>query len=1018
VELFDHDKPATVQNFIHYITSGAYSNTFFDRDVTNFVLQAGYYVTTDRSTNYINGGAVSTGTNIFPAQVDSEFNVGPLIHNTFGTLAMALQSGNSNSATSAFFLNLADNSTNLDNQNGGFTVFGRILSGTNILQYFNTLSAPSNGIFDLNSSIPTLPVNDDGTNNPENANLFFCDFAFVTAPPVDISPPSVSLVFPTPNEALTNVSPLTVQGTASDNVGVAEVFCVLTPLPASAAGASQTNAALGTTNWSLDLGALSAGIYQLTAFAQDGAGNLSPPTSIYFTNLAQLTLITNRDGQLTTNLEYLVPGRQYSVSAVPVAGQEFYGWTSNGVTSLDPVQTFTLHSNLTLTVSYFTSDATAAVTIVSPVAGKQALSIQSVLQVTGTVASTNVRQLTCQFFVNSNSVSSAQIATLTGTNWSLQVTNLANGAYTLSAVATDAAGGGSSALVKFTLLNVETLTIHIVGKGTVLSNPGTYVVPGAYALKAVPASGHAFYDWNDGVTTTLNPARTFQIRSNLTVTATFVPQSAALAEMAFTYPAANANLTNATFNVTGRLPASLVLTQLTCQLFLQSNGVTELPQLATIASDSVRWSFAVSNLAPGPYTILAVGYDNQGAARLVSEKFNLLARMSLAAQPSGAGAVAAGLNGKYLTVGQTYSVSASPKTGHLFTFWTGPVANSNVSATTFVMSSNTALTANFTSNLFPTVAGSYTGLFFDPSNVSPTNAGSVAITTTGTGSFSGQMKFASRTYQLAWAFPYDGAVFLHGTGLDGNLLELSLNLDLTNGTDTITGYVADQPSASTYNWVSGLVLHRAVTRLTGSNAPEAGKYVTLLQPGNASGAGAATGYAAISLGTTGSVALTGAMPDSTSISQSASLSQDGIWPVFIVPGSYRSLGLVIGWQTNSPSGGCDGQLFWVAPHQASATSLNSIGSMFSAPAAGTQYQIVLPGGATNSLTVGAARGFLPQPPVIGISSLPNGVLTGVVSVNHHDLSFKGAFVSPAAGGGGFVLQTNGQTEGFQILPQP
>jgi hypothetical protein len=92
--------------------------------------------------------------------------------------------------------------------------------------------------------------------------------------------------------------------------------------------------------------------------------------------------------------------------------------------------------------------------------------------------------------------------------------------------------------------------------------------------------------------------------------------------------------------------------------------------------------------------------------------------------------------------------------------------------------------------------------------------------------------------------------------------------------------------------------------------------------------------------------------------------------------------------------------------------------MFSAPAAGTQYQIVLPGGATNSLTVGAAREFLPQPPVIGISSLPNGVLTGVVSVNHHDLSFKGAFVSPAAGGGGFVLQTNGQTEGFQILPQP
>ncbi len=65
----------TVENFIHYITSGAYSNTFFDRDVAGFVLQAGDYVTVDRTTDYLDGGPVSTGTNLFPSQVDSEFNV-------------------------------------------------------------------------------------------------------------------------------------------------------------------------------------------------------------------------------------------------------------------------------------------------------------------------------------------------------------------------------------------------------------------------------------------------------------------------------------------------------------------------------------------------------------------------------------------------------------------------------------------------------------------------------------------------------------------------------------------------------------------------------------------------------------------------------------------------------------------------------------------------------------------------------------------------------------------------------
>src|SRR5580658_1441543 len=85
VQLFDHDKPATVENFIHYLTSGSFSNTFFDRDVTNFVLQGGDYVTTDRTTNGLNVYPVSTGTNIFPSQIDCEFNVGPLIHNRFGT---------------------------------------------------------------------------------------------------------------------------------------------------------------------------------------------------------------------------------------------------------------------------------------------------------------------------------------------------------------------------------------------------------------------------------------------------------------------------------------------------------------------------------------------------------------------------------------------------------------------------------------------------------------------------------------------------------------------------------------------------------------------------------------------------------------------------------------------------------------------------------------------------------------------------------------------------------------------
>jgi cyclophilin family peptidyl-prolyl cis-trans isomerase/methionine-rich copper-binding protein CopC len=1023
VQLFDHDKPATVENFIHYITSGSYSNMFFDRDAVGFVLQGGDYVSTDRKTDALNIEPISTGTNIFPAQVDSEFNVGPLIPNTFGTLAMALQSGESNSATSAFFFNLADNSTNLDSQNGGFTVFGRILSGSNVLQYFNTLSAPSNGIFDLNGNISTLPVNYDGTNPPTDANLFYCDFEFLTPPLVDTTPPTVAIAFPAPDAALTNGSPLTVLGTAHDNIGLAEVFCVLTSLTGSYGDASQTNAALGTANWSLNLvnllGTIAPGIYRLTAFAQDGAGNLSAPATEYFTNLTKLTIITNVDGQLTAGVpQYLVPGQQYSVMAAPGPGQQFYSWTSNTLMSLNPVQTFIANGNLTLTVTYFSTNSSAGLTITSPVSGAQALSIQSVLTVSGTIASTNLTRVTCQFFSNSNSVSTVRAANIVGTNWSLTVTNLANGSnYLVVALATNVAGGSAFDSANFKLLNVEILTINFVGGGNVVSNPGPYVAPGTYTVKAVPNSGQVFYSWSDGVTTTLNPSKTFHITSNLTLTATFVPEDTSLQGLTFTYPPANAMLTNGTFSVAGKLPASQVFTRMSCQLFVQSNGVTALPQPVAIDSAATKWSFPVTNLAPGSYKVLAVGYDNKGNARLVSESFNLLAKLTVGVQPPSAGTVTAGLNGKYLEVGKAYPISANAKTGQIFAFWTGAVANTNSAATTFTITNNMVLTANFTNNYFPAVAGTYTGLFLNPSDVAPTNAGFITLTTTGTGIFSGNLKFPSRTYPILYQFPYTGFVVLLGNGLDSNILQLVLNLDLTNGTDSITGYVADETTSGSYIWASSLVLYRSVTRLQGSNAPAAGKYVALLQPQNNTDSPAASGYAAISLAANGALSVGGTLPDNTAISGSAKIAQDGIWPIYIAPSSYKGKGMIIGWQTNTPLGACDGQLFWYKPGMSFASNLTVTGAAFAAPVAATQYQIVVAGGTTNSLAVSKARQFVPAPPVTGISLLPTGVLSGFIELSDGKRPFKGAFLSPSAGGAGFVLDTNGQTDGFQILQQ-
>ena len=91
VELFDADKPVTVQNFLRYTTSGAYSNMFFHRWEPGFVVQGGGYY----SDKVANIWATPSFGNI-----TNEFNVGRRFSNTYGTIAMARIGGLTNSSNS------------------------------------------------------------------------------------------------------------------------------------------------------------------------------------------------------------------------------------------------------------------------------------------------------------------------------------------------------------------------------------------------------------------------------------------------------------------------------------------------------------------------------------------------------------------------------------------------------------------------------------------------------------------------------------------------------------------------------------------------------------------------------------------------------------------------------------------------------------------------------------------------------------------------------------------------------
>jgi len=113
------DAPITTENFLQYVEDDFYDGTIFHRVVPDFVVQGG---------GFLPGMVPQEG---LRDPIMNEFS--PDRSNLRGTLAMAKLGGDPDSATSQFFFNLDDNSENLDNQNGGFTVFAEVVEGLDIV---------------------------------------------------------------------------------------------------------------------------------------------------------------------------------------------------------------------------------------------------------------------------------------------------------------------------------------------------------------------------------------------------------------------------------------------------------------------------------------------------------------------------------------------------------------------------------------------------------------------------------------------------------------------------------------------------------------------------------------------------------------------------------------------------------------------------------------------------------------------------------------------------------------------
>ncbi len=141
VELFDSVALTTVNNFLNY--SGRYSNSIIHRSVDNFVIQGGGFT--------INNGVIDDVTT--DAAIQNQFDAART--NIRGTLSMAQLSGDINSGTSQWFVNLAANTT-LDAATTRHTVFGRIIgNGMTVVDVIAALTQ-----FDVSSQSGVSALNE------------------------------------------------------------------------------------------------------------------------------------------------------------------------------------------------------------------------------------------------------------------------------------------------------------------------------------------------------------------------------------------------------------------------------------------------------------------------------------------------------------------------------------------------------------------------------------------------------------------------------------------------------------------------------------------------------------------------------------------------------------------------------------------------------------------------------------------------------------------------------------------
>lgn len=143
LELYPDKAPKTVENFLQYVGDKHYDGTIFHRVIDGFMIQ---------------GGGMSADLRQKPTRPPIPIESTNGLRNDRYTVAMA-RTSNPHSATAQFFINVGDNvflnHTGPNPQGWGYTVFGKVIAGMEVVDKIRGVATDNQGMF---QNVPRVPI--------------------------------------------------------------------------------------------------------------------------------------------------------------------------------------------------------------------------------------------------------------------------------------------------------------------------------------------------------------------------------------------------------------------------------------------------------------------------------------------------------------------------------------------------------------------------------------------------------------------------------------------------------------------------------------------------------------------------------------------------------------------------------------------------------------------------------------------------------------------------------------------